>query len=50
MEEYLKKLDGITYKEWRKIKIVVDNGFAEIKEKNTLTVSENVLENLRVIT
>lgn len=49
MEEKLKALEGITYKEWQVIKLVVDNKFAEIKNKNTLNVDENVLKELKTI-
>lgn len=49
MEERLKNLEGITYREWQKIKLVVDNTFAEIKDQNTLTINKNVLENLKAI-
>ena len=49
MEERLKSLEGITYREWKKIKLVVDDAFAEIKDQNTLTVNKSVLENLKAI-
>ena len=49
MEEKIKALDGITYREWQKIKLVVDNRFAEIKNQNIFTATENTLENLKVI-
>lgn len=49
VEEKLKALEGITFREWQKVKSVVDNAFAEIKDQNTLTVNKNVLEHLKVI-
>ena len=49
MEEKIKALDGITYREWQKIKLVVDNRFAEIKNQNIFTVTEHTLENLKAI-
>ena len=33
IEERLNILEGITYSEWQKIKLVIDNRFAEIKLK-----------------
>lgn len=49
MEEKLKTLEGITYKEWQAVKLVVDNRFAKIKSENTLSVDENVLKELNAI-
>lgn len=49
MEEKLKALDGIKYKEWQAVKLVVDNKFSEIKNENTLSVDENVLKELNAI-
>ena len=48
MEEKIKALEGITYKEWQILKNVIDNRFSEIKNQNTFTVSENTLENLKI--
>ncbi len=49
MEEKIKALEGITYKEWQILKNVIDNRFSEIKNQNTFTVSENTLENLKIL-
>ncbi len=49
IEDKLKNLEGITYSEWQKIKLVIDNRFAEIKKQNIFTVSENTLENLKIL-
>ena len=49
LQGFLKSLEGITYKEWQTIKLVVDNRFAEIKNQNIFTVTENTLENLKAI-
>lgn len=49
LQEVLKALEGITYKEWKTLKDVVDNRFAEIKNQNTFTVSENTLESLKIL-
>lgn len=49
IEERLKALEGITYKEWYSIKLVIDNRFSEIKNENTLSVDENVLKELNAI-
>lgn len=49
LQEVLKTLEGITYKEWKILKDVIDNRFVEIKNQNTFTVSENTLENLKIL-
>lgn len=49
LQEVLKALEGITYKEWKILKDVVDNRFAEIKNQNIFTVSENTLESLKIL-
>lgn len=49
LQEVLKTLEGITYKEWEILKDVIDNRFVEIKKQNTFTVSENTLENLKIL-
>lgn len=49
LQQLLKLLEGITYKEWQTIKNVVDNRFVEIKKQNIFTVTENTLDNLKAI-
>ena len=49
LQEVLKTLEGITYKEWKILKDVIDNRFVEIKNQNTFNVSENTLENLKIL-
>ena len=50
MEERLKSLEGISYSEWRQLKFIIDNKFAEIKEKNTFIATEDVLQQVKRIT
>lgn len=49
IEKRLNSLEGITYSEWQKIKLVVDNRFAEIKLKSTLNINEDTLKQLEII-
>ncbi len=49
MEEKLRALEGITYREWQKLKLVIDNKFAEIKYDNILDVSKDTVEELKNI-
>ncbi len=48
MEEMLKDLEGITYKEWQILKNVIDNRFSEIKYQSKFNINENTLESLKV--
>lgn len=49
LESRLLLLDGITYKEWKTIKIIIDNKFEDQKNKSTLNVDENAIEELKII-
>ena len=49
IEERLNILEGITYSEWQKIKLVIDNRFAEIKLKSTFNINEDTLKQLKTI-
>ena len=49
MEKIIHELEGITYREWQKIKLVVDNRFSEIEEKSTFSATEDTLEHLKII-
>ena len=49
IEDKLKNLEGITYSEWQKIKLVIDNRFAEIKLKSTFNINEDTLKQLKTI-
>ncbi len=49
MEEKLKALEGITYREWQKIKLIIENKFEEIKYQSTLDVDKSTLEELKNI-
>lgn len=46
MEEIIKSLEGITYSEWQKIKLVIDNKFEQIKYQSTLSVDKSTLKEL----
>ena len=46
---YLTNLDGITYKEWRVLKTIIENKFVEEKEKSTFKIDESTSENLKAI-
>ncbi len=49
MEDKLKALNGITYRDWQHLKIVIDNKFSEIQSKSTLEIDKNALEELKII-
>lgn len=49
MEKRIEALDGITYDEWKKIKLIIDNKFYEISKKNTFSVSKDVLEEIKTL-
>ena len=49
MEEKIKVLEGITYKEWQKIKIIIDNKFSDIMFKSTLHIDEDTFNELNAI-
>lgn len=49
MEERLKNLEGISFSEWQKLKLVIDNRFEEIKYQSTLDINKNALEELKAI-
>lgn len=49
MEERIKALEGITYREWKKIKLVVDNRFSEIKDESIFDATENTFDELEAI-
>ena len=42
-------LDGIKYKEWKRIKMIIDNKFEEQKYESTLNVDENAIKEIKVI-
>lgn len=48
MEEKIKALEGITYSEWQKIKIVIDNKFSAMQRENTFNVDKSVFDNLKI--
>lgn len=45
----LESLEGITYKEWKTLKNVIDNRYVEIKNRSIFTISENTLKNLSTL-
>lgn len=45
-EEVIKILNGINYSQWKKIKMVVDNRFEEIKNESIFSGSEDTFENV----
>lgn len=47
--DYAKGLNGITFKEWRMLKALVDNKFEEEKEKSTFKLDEGTLEYINII-
>jgi hypothetical protein len=49
MEERLKNLEGITYSEWQKLRLVIDNRFEEIKYQSTLDVTKSTLDELKAL-
>lgn len=46
IEELLKLLNGISYKEWQAIEQGVNNEFKRLANKNTLVVNESVQKNI----
>lgn len=49
MEERIKALDGITYDEWKKLKVIIDNNFYEASKKNTFIASKDVLDGIKLL-
>lgn len=49
MEERLKALEGMTEKEWEKMKTIVDTTFYEIRQKNTFNITEGTLNHMNII-
>lgn len=49
MEEKLKCLEGISFREWQNLKLVVENRFSEIKYQSTLDVTKSTLDELKLL-
>lgn len=49
MEERLKALEGITYKDWNQLKLIVDTKFEKEREKSTFTATEDTFEHFKII-
>ena len=49
MEEKLKALEGMTYSEWQKLKMIIDNRFAEIKNESIFNATEDTFKELNAI-
>ncbi len=49
MEERLKALNGITFTEWKRLKIIVDNRFEEIKQESVFNTDKNTFKELKAI-
>lgn len=49
MEERIKALEGITYREWQRVKSVIDERFSEIKDENIFNATEDTFEHLKRI-
>ena len=49
MEERIKALEGISYSEWQKLKMIIDNRFAEIKGESIFNVTEDTFKELNEI-
>ena len=48
MEEKIKALEGMTYDEWQKIKLVVDNKFSALQRENTFKADKSVFDNIKI--
>ena len=49
MEERIKALEGISYSEWQKLKLIIDNRFAEIKGESIFNATEDTFKELNEI-
>lgn len=49
MEERIKVLEGITFREWQRLKSVIDTRFSEIKDENIFNATEDAFEHLKRI-
>lgn len=49
MEERIKALEGITYSEWQRLKMLIDNRFAEIKYESIFNATEDTFKELNEI-
>lgn len=49
MTEWLNVLEGISYKEWEKLKMIIDDEFTNIKEKSTFHINEDTFNRINTI-
>lgn len=49
MEERLKALNGITFAEWKQLKIIIDNRFEEIRRESIFNANKNTFRELKNI-
>ncbi len=49
IEERLKALEGISFSEWQKLKLIVDNRFSDITYKSILDIDKDTFDELKTI-
>ena len=49
MKERLKALNGITFAEWKQLKIIIDNRYEEIKQESIFNSNKDTFKELNNI-
>lgn len=47
MEERIKAMDGISFREWMQLRLIIDTKFSELKEENIFIATEDILQHSR---